>query len=132
MDIIKEFKVSCYPSGKEPVELALYFDNGSPYTFIKRVSALRVGRLVELAEPAPFGGLGGGNFQSKESIHLYVKLLDFWCRHWAYVVEDNILEEDYDILTGHDFMQRYGIKLLPHQGDIEVNEVILNLAQKVR
>jgi len=48
-----------------------------------------IGRLIELVEPAPFGGLGGGIFQSKESIHLYVRLLEFWCRQWAYVVEDN-------------------------------------------
>jgi len=89
MDILKEFEVSYYPSGKEAVELVLCFDSGSPYTFIKRASALRVGRLIELVEPAPFGGLGGGIFQSKESIHLYVRLLEFWCRQWAYVVEDN-------------------------------------------
>jgi len=132
MDILKEFEVSYYPSGKEAVELVLCFDSGSPYTFIKRASALRVGRLIELVEPAPFGGLGGGIFQSKESIHIYVRLLEFWCRQWAYVVEDNILERGYDILAGHDFMQRYGIKLLPHQGDIEIDEVRLRLAQRVR
>jgi len=132
MDILKEFEVSYYPSGKEAVELVLCFDSGSPYTFIKRASALRVGRLIGLVEPTPFGGLGGGIFQSKESIHIYVRLLEFWCRQWAYVVEDNILERGYDILAGHDFMQRYGIKLLPHQGDIEIDEVRLRLAQRVR
>jgi hypothetical protein len=132
MDILKNFKVSCYPSGKEPVELVLYFDSGSPYTFIKQSSALKVGRLSELVEPASFSGLGGGDFQSKESIHLYVNLLEFWCRHWTYVVEDDLLGKCYDVLTGHDFMQRYGIKLLPRQGDIEIDEVILDLAQRVR
>lgn len=63
---------------------------------------------------------------------MHIKLLDFWCRQVAYVVEDNILEEDYDILAGHDFMQGYGIKLLPDKGDIEIDEVRLRLAQRVR
>jgi hypothetical protein len=132
MDILKRFEVSYYPSGREAIELVFCFDNGSPYTFIKRSTALRVGRLFELVEPAPFGGLGGGIFQSKESIHLYVRLLEFWCRHWAYVVEDDVLERSYDILSGHDFMQLYGIKLLPQQGDIEIDEVRLSLAQRIR
>jgi hypothetical protein len=132
MDILKNFKVSFYFSGKEPAELVLYFDSGSFYTFIKRSSALRVGRLFELMEPEPFGGLGDGSFSSKEIILLHIKLLEFWCRQVAYVVEDNVLEKDYDILVGHDFMQGYGIKLLPHQGDIEIDEARLNLAQRVR
>ncbi|MFQ6042517.1 MAG: hypothetical protein ACE5PV_16810 [Candidatus Poribacteria bacterium] len=46
MDILKEFKVSYYPSGKEALELVLCFDSGPPYTFIKRTSALRVGKLI--------------------------------------------------------------------------------------
>ena len=132
MDIIKNFKISCYPSGKEPVELALYFDSGSFYTFIKKSSALRVGRLFELVEPKTFGGLGDGSFSSGEIILLHIKLLEFWCSQLAYVVEDNILEEDYDALTGHGFMQGYGIKLLPQQGDIEIDEARLRLAQRVR
>jgi hypothetical protein len=132
MDILKEFGVSYFPSGKEAVRLVFCFDNGSPFTFIKRSSALRVGKLFELVEPTPFSGLGGGEFQSKEIIYLYVKLLEFWCRQVAHVVEDNILEEDYDILAGHDFMQLYGIELLPQKGDIEIDKVRLRLAQRVR
>ena len=132
MDILKGFEGSYYPSGKNAVELVLCFDSGSPYTFIKRTSALRVGRLVELAEPELFGGLGGGDFQSEEVILLHVKVLEFWCRQWAYVVKDDILEKDYDVLAGHDLMQLYGIKLLPHKGDIEIDEVRLRLAQRVR
>ena len=71
-------------------------------------------------------------FQSKEIIHLYVKVLRFWCRQVAYVVEDEVLERNYDMLVGHDFMQRYGIKLLPDRGDIEIDEVRLELAQRIR
>jgi hypothetical protein len=132
MDILKRFKVSCYPRGKEAIEMVLCFDSGSFYTFIKRSSALRVGKLVELVEPAPFGGLGGGSFHSKESIHLYIKLLEFWCRHWAYVVEDDVLEKNYDILAGHGFMQGYGIKLHPQNGDIKIDEDRLSMAQRIR
>lgn len=132
MDILKRFEVSYYPSGREGVELVFCFDNDSAYTFIKRTSALRVGKLFELAEAAPFSGLGGGSFQSKEIIHFYVKLLAFWCRQVAYVVKDNVLERSYDLLVGHDFMQSYGIKLLPHKGDIEIDEERLSLAQRIR
>ena len=132
MDILKRFEVSYYPSGREAVELVFCFDSGSPYTFVKRSPALKIGRLFRLVEPASFGGLGGGDFQSKEIIHLHVKLLEFWCRQAAYVVEDDVLERSYDILAEHDLMQRYGIKLLPHQGDIEIDEVRLSLAQRIR
>jgi len=132
MDILKRFEISYYPSGKEAVELVLCFDSGSPYTFIKRSSTLKVGRLIELAEPELFGGLGEGNFHSKEMILLHIKLLEFWCRQLAYVVENSVLEGGYDILAGHDFMQLYGISLLPHRGDIEVDEERLSLAQRVR
>jgi len=132
MDILKRFEVSSYPSGKEAVELVLCFDSGSYYTFIKRSSALRVGKLFELVEPASFGGLGGGSFQSKEIVHLHIKVLEFWCRQFAYVVEDDILEKHYDILVGHGFMQGYGIKLLPQEGDIEIDEARLELAQRIR
>jgi len=132
MDILKGFEGSYYPSGKDAVELVLCFDSGSPYTFIKRTSALRLGGLMELVEPELFGGLGGGDFQSKEVILLHVKVLEFWCRQWAYAVDDDILERDYDVLAGHDFMQLYGVKLVPHTGDIEIDEVRLRLAQRVR
>ena len=62
---------------------------------------------------------------------MYVKLLEFRCRQWAYV-EDNVLEKGYDILAGHDFMQRYGIKLLLYKGEIEIDEVRLSLVQRIR
>jgi hypothetical protein len=132
MDILKRFEVSYYPSGKDAVELVLCFDSGSPYTFIKCSSALSVGRPIVLVASEPFGGLGGGNFGSKEVMLLHAKVLEFWCRQWAYVVEDNILETGYDILVGHDFMQLYGIKLIPHNGDIEIDDVRLRLSQRVR
>lgn len=132
MDTLKGFEVSYYPSGKETVELILCFDNGSPYTFIKKSSALKVGRLVELVELESFGGLGGGNFHSKEIMLLHIKVLEFWRRQLAYVVEDTVLERNYDILAGQGFMQSYGITLPPHKVDIEIDEARLSLAQRVR
>jgi len=50
----------------------------------------------------------------------------------CYVVEDDVLEKHYDILAGHNFMQLYGIKLLPDIGDIEIDETRLSLAQRIR
>ena len=132
MDILKKFEISYFPSGKEAIGLVLCFDSGSPYTFIRKSSAVGLGRLIELAEPEVFGGLGGGNFHSKEIVLLHVKLLEFWCRQFAYVVEDNVLEKRYDILAGHDFMQSYGIQLLPHKGEIGIDEDRLILAQTIR
>ena len=44
MDILKWLEVSYYPSGREAIKLALYFDIGELYTFIKRSSALKVGK----------------------------------------------------------------------------------------
>lgn len=132
MDILKRFEASYYPSGKEALELVLCFDSGSFYTFIKRSSALRVGKLMELVEPEIFSGLGGGDFQSREIILLHIKLLKFWCRPVAYVVEDKVLEKGYNVLAAHGFMQGYGIKLLPHKGDIEIDEERLSLAQRMR
>ena len=64
---------------------------------------------MELVEPERF----------EKIFHLHTKLLKFWYPQLAYVVENDILEEDYGILAGHNFMRFYGIKLLPHKGDIE-------------
>jgi hypothetical protein len=50
----------------------------------------------------------------------------------AHTVEDDVLERIYDILMGHDFMQLYGIKLLPHKGDIGIDEERLSLAPRIR
>jgi hypothetical protein len=132
MDILKKFEVSYYPSGKNAVKMVLCFDSGSPFTFIKRSSGLKIGKSFKLVEPRPFYGLGGGKFKSKEIIYLYIKVLKFWCSQVAHIVEDEILDENYDILIGHDFMQLYGINLVPHKGDIEIDEERLKLAQKIK
>lgn len=132
MDILKDLLASVYPSGKEAVKLTFYFDSGSPYTFIHKSSGLRLGNLIPLPEPEVFSGLGGGSFRSSEILLVHVKLLDFWCRQIAYVIDQDILEPTYDILAGHDFMQLYGIKLHPEKGDIEIDRRRVSLSQKIR
>ncbi|MEW6685063.1 MAG: hypothetical protein AB1393_02505 [Candidatus Edwardsbacteria bacterium] len=132
MDILKELLVSAHPSGKKAVGLIFYFDSGSPYTFIHKSAGLRLGNLIPLPEPEIFSGLGGGGFKSSEILLIHIKLLDFWCRQIAYVVDQNILEPTYDILAGHDFMQLYGIRLHPEKEEIEIDQKRVSLSQKVR
>ena len=132
MDVFKRLEVSLYPSGEKAIGLMFCFDNGSPFTFIKKSAAKSLGEPLRIPQPKLFHGLGGGSFQTAEIMLLHVKLLEFWCSQLAYVAEDNILEKGYDILAGHDFMQLYGVKLLPRKGDIEIDEVRLSLAQRIR
>jgi hypothetical protein len=120
------------PSGKEAVKLTFYFDSGSPYTFIHKSAGERLGNLIPLPEAEVFTGLGNGSFKSSQILLLHVKLLDFWCRQIAYVVNEGILEPTYDILAGHDFMQLYGLKLYPEKGEIEIDQRRISLSQKVR
>jgi hypothetical protein len=132
MDILKDLLVSAHPSGKEAVKLTFYFDSGSPHTFIHKSAGERLGNLISLPEPEVFSGLGNGSFRSSQILLMHVKLLDFWCRQIAYVVDQGILEPTYDILVGHDFMQLYGIRLHPEKGDIEIDQRRVSLSQKVR
>ncbi len=44
-------------------------------------------------------------------MHVEVKLLEFWGAHYCYVIADSILKEDEDVLVGHDFMQKFDVRL---------------------
>ena len=132
MDVIKEMEVSLYCDGKSSKKMRLYFDSGSPYTFIKKSSAEAIGGIFKLPSEERFVGLGGGGFISAEAQHLHIKVLNVWCAHFVYVIDDAIFKDEYDMLVGHDFMQKYGIKVVPHTGDIEIDEVRLKLSQTVR
>lgn len=57
MDILKKFKVSYYPKGKD----------------VKKSLAEKIGKLFELAELRSFGG--SGKFQIKKIIFLRVRLI---------------------------------------------------------
>jgi hypothetical protein len=132
MDILKDLPISAYPSGKKSVKLTFYFDSSSPYTFIHKNAGERVGNLILLPEPEVFSRLGNVSFQSSEILLMHIKLLNFWCRQIAYVVDQDVLEPTYDILAGHDFMQLYGITLYPEKGDVEIDPRRVSLSQKVR
>jgi len=106
---------------EKEARLNLYFDSGSPFTFVKLDSAMKLGNVFQLRTSLSFSGIGEGEFQATHMIHLEVKLLDIWCRHLAYVVPDGTLAPWEDILVGQDFMQRYRIKL-----DMEKEELILD------
>jgi hypothetical protein len=130
-DIIQLFRVRSRPRGAG-VPLRLYFDTGSPYTFVKQRVAGRLGNVARLEAPAPFGGLGNGRFQAKGVASLYICFLGVWCPHLAYVVPDAVLEPDYDILVGHDLMQRLNIRPLPREHRVLLDRASLRLSLRVR
>lgn len=130
-DVIKNLEVRSYPDEKY-IKARLYFDSGSPYTFAKKSLTKKFKAKTYLPIPKKFNGLGNGSFKASYIMHLEVKLLGFWCSHYAYVVEDKILEEDEDLLVGHDFMQKFDIRLSLKKGDLILNKASLKRAQKVR
>ncbi len=112
--------------------LNLYFDSGSPFTFVKTDAARRLGGMLKLPRNVIFSGIGNGQFYASHLIHMEVKLLDIWCRHASYVIPNEVLEPGEDILIGHDFMQRYDIRLNLRERDIILDRDALLRAQKVR
>lgn len=126
-DIIKSHKVRA----ESEALLNIYFDNGSPFTFIKLDVAERIGKPSRLSRHASFSGLGDGSFSSTHGLHLEVQLLDIWCKQFAYVVTASILPPGEYILLGHDFMQRYDIKLGTKKREVILNRDALLRAQKV-
>ena len=130
-DIIQAFRVRAGARG-EGRPLRLYFDTGSPYTFIKESVAKKLGKVSTLSTPHQFGGLGNGRFHSRAMLDMFVKLLGVWCAHPTYVVPDEILEVDYDVLVGHDLMQRFNIRPLPREQRVALDSVAIHLSQRVR
>ena len=128
-DIIEEFRVRTSKKGKGTL-LRLYFDTGSPHTFIAAAAAHRLGRVLDLGQSLSFAGLGNGRFTARSAVHLEVRLLEFWCRHFAYVLLDE-LDDDYDMLVGHDLMQNYGIRCDSRRHRVILNRGALRRAQKV-
>lgn len=130
-DIIKKYHVRS--SVKErPKLLRLYFDTGSPRTFLKYSIASHLQGIAELPEPKAFSGLGDGSFKATHIVSLEVKLLNMWVPHLCYVVPDEVLDPDYDILLGHDFMQIYDIHVRPKQSEVLIRKEALRMALKVR
>lgn len=129
--IAKRFPVRSY-EGDRVKRLRLYFDTGSPYTFVKRSACRGFAEVFKLAKSRSFGGLGNGKFHVSHIMSLEVRLLNIWCRHYAYVVDDQVLEEGEDLLVGHDFMQKFNVRLDWEREDVLLNRASLKRAQKVR
>lgn len=132
-DVIREFPVRS--GAKERSRpLKLYFDTGSPFTFIKRSVAHGFVNFSPLASPVRFDGLGDGRFLARAMAHIEVKMLGYWCRHVAYVVEDDTLGVRYDILIGHDFMQRFDVtvRTRSRRRGVILHREAIELAQSVR
>jgi hypothetical protein len=130
-DIIKSFPVRSSPKEKSH-KLKCYFDSGSPRTFVKYSAVADMSNLAPLSTEAKFYGLGNGGFYATHFIYFEVKLLDIWVMYLCYVVPDDVLGEEYDVLLGHDFMQIYDIQLKPRQREVVIRREALNLALKVR
>lgn len=131
-NVIKVFMVKSSPKEK-PQRLRLNFDTGSPITFVKESAASKFANVFDLAEPESFGGLGFGKFKATRYMLIHVKLLEYWCRHSAFVVDDLVLDSGYDILIGHDFMQVFDITIRTKKRNdgVILNPTALRLAQTV-
>lgn len=129
-EILKNLSVRTKP--KIELGLMLFFDSGSPYTIAKKSTAEHLEGLMKLIQPREFSGLGNGAFTANYGLDFQVKLLDIWCLHFCYVVEDEILEENEDILIGHDFIQKFKIGLDFDKEDLILDRNALKRAQKIR
>ncbi len=130
-DIIQTFSVRTGNRGKGQ-DLRLYFDTGSPHTFIKESAAKGLGHLMRLAPPHPFGGLGNGRFYAAAVADLFICFLGTWCSHLTYVVPDDTFGAGYDMLVGHDLMQSLNIKPIPRKHCVELDPVSIRLSLQVR
>lgn len=130
-DIIKSFPVRS-ASAEKPRLLKFYFDTGSPRTFIKQSATNGMRGLAKLPDPKTFHGLGNGHFKAGFMASIEIRLLGIWVPHLCYVLPDEILDPDYDILLGHDFVQIYDIQINPRQKDILIRKNALRMALKVR
>lgn len=130
-DIIKSFKTRSAITEKSRL-IKFYFDTGSPRTFVKQSVALKMREVTKLSYPEIFSGLGNGSFKATHILRIQIKLKDVWVPHLCYVVDDEVLEPNYDVLLGHDFMQVYDIQVKPKQKEVVVKKESLKMGLKVR
>jgi hypothetical protein len=128
-DIILKTKVKTSQQAQEQ-EGILYFDTGSPETFIREDKVKKLGNIMQLPQPVEFTALGDGEFYCKAVVQLYVKLEDIWCKHLCYVASKKDI--DTEILIGHDFMQKFDIKLNLKKRQVDINHESLLMAQRIR
>lgn len=130
-DIIQRFRVRTAERGVS-LSLRILFDTGSPVTLITISEARRLGSMMKLPHPSSFGGLGNGRFAATHLIELKIHFMNLWCPHVAYVVPDAVLDESYEILAGHDLMQRYDIQALPRRREVRLDRGALRMGLRVR
>lgn len=130
-DVIEVFGVRS-STGERARPLRLYFDSGSPCTFIKISACRGFKNLLPLAKPKPFGGLGDGAFRATHILDMEVRLLGIWCRHPTYVIPDDVLSDKEDVLIGHDFMQKFDVNIHSRQKRVVLDSASLRAAQIVR
>lgn len=99
--------------------LPLYFDSGCSTTFVREDVADLLRHATPLADPEPFRGLGNGRFMARRSIRFLVKIRGIWCAYLAFVVSRKAMEDA--VLVGHDFMQKFNIRLDPRRRSIRVS-----------
>jgi hypothetical protein len=130
-DVIKAYSVRS-TAGEKAREARLYFDTGSSWTFVKSGTAEGLKGVFRLPAPVPFRGLGNGVFHATHAAQLEVRMAGIWVPHLCYVVPDNVLEPSYDVLLGHDFMQRYDVHLESKRRRVLVDKERLRMALRVR
>lgn len=130
-DIILRHPVRSSPR-ERPRILRVFWDTGALRTLVKASIAGSMKSRAPLPEPVIFHGLGNGGFPADAIVHLYVRLMNQWCPHPAYVVADSVLDDTYNILMGHDFMQGYDVRLRPKTRSIHVDRSALKMAMRVR
>lgn len=128
-DIILRHQVRI--STGRPRSLRLYFDTGASMTLVKDSVANSLGRPFKLPKARVFGGLGNGRFSSLALMELEFHFLDIWCPHVVYVLADDVLEDRYDILVGHDLMQKYDIRPIPRRHDVLIDRSALRMALRI-
>jgi hypothetical protein len=128
-DVILTTQVRSHVRGK-PQRLALYFDTGSKQTFVRSDVAGQLGNISSLKTPIPFQGLGDGRFVCQAVVPLFVNLKGIWCDHLALVAEVGDIDEE--ILVGHDFMQKYDLRIDPKRKKVLIDKQALLRAQRIR
>lgn len=128
-DITLRAKCKTVEDGKVD-ELALYFNTGSSLTFIREDRAKGLGSVLTLPKPALFSALGNGKFLADAIVELHVELEGIWCRHLCYVAKEK--DMDTEVLVGHDFMQKFNIKLDVKEMKVIIDRESLLRAQLIR
>lgn len=127
-DVIVTLRVKS-STGSRARALPLYFDSGASTTLVREDTARRLGNVLSLREPTVFRGLGNGRFRSSKAVQILVRIQGVWCAYLAYVVPQAAMDEA--VIIGHDFMQKFNIRLDPRGRKILADRRDLKRGQRV-